>query len=256
MKRTGYPAKVEQAKRFKERFDALGTLQAVGSEFGVTRERVRQVLRWGEENGLFAYIPSNATLNPDILLREAENPQDDSIEMFCARVGITSRTMRNDYPEIHKRILERTLENRQARKRHETLALYNALAVKLGRNPTLSDMRPGNDLLRGRIVSNFGTFSNFVRDNNIEVGYRKKRKRYGTKKFPDAANAVLKAIRTGAETSRAIIDATGLPYYVVEQRLKQLERRNAINRQNHGRGGQQPRWRYLVIEQLTVPTRS
>ena len=124
-------------------YQRKGSLKAVGEEIGISRERVRQLLRKGMEVGLFKYKPSDRA--PAKISVSKEKILDDYERLLTLKAVAHE----NDIPphRLHQllkfhQITGRDFEKRRsaARKRF-CLERYDAAVDSLGHHPTTTELQ-------------------------------------------------------------------------------------------------------------------
>lgn len=147
----------------------LRTLQSVADNMGVTRERVRQLLRKGSAAGLFDYETTSRRKVREIqerisrtaLIKELRSRRVDDI---AKRYGIPKNLLIK-LCDVYK--LE-TGELRIERSRQQSLVQYMELVEKMGRHPSTGEMdAQGYRALWSRISRLWSGFDNFRRTYGI-----------------------------------------------------------------------------------------
>lgn len=134
---------VERLLEVYRLYQRKGTLQAAGEELGLSRERVRQLLKSGVEAGLFEYRPSNGGA------WEFRIPKEKILEDYEAMLNLNAVAQRNDlsYARLHRllkfhRITDRDLKQRRtAAKKRLCIARYDAVVRSLGHHPSTTELQ-------------------------------------------------------------------------------------------------------------------
>lgn len=130
---------VERLLEVHRLYQERGTLQAVGDEVGLSRERVRQLLVKGSQIGLFDYKPSGA----------ADIPKEKILEDYRRLLTLQGVAQANRVSISHLNwLLKQHLisdddlrEIRIDRKKNACLEQYQALVRSLGHHPTTTEMQ-------------------------------------------------------------------------------------------------------------------
>ena len=135
------------------------TLQDIGDEFGLTRERTRQILsRAGVERA-----SSVGAVDPIKLLAEVRKPGVRSIAAAARSLGISQRVGWQALRELGLCEAARRLFTWRHHRR--TIDNFRTLAARLGRTPTVADLReariPG--LHQANVQARFGGMQNLAR---------------------------------------------------------------------------------------------
>ena len=172
-------------------YTELGSYQLVSVKYGVTRERIRQILRKGEKRGLFTYetrysSPSKKELI--YLLKEC-----GSKKALSERLGVGFKIL-NRWLKLNKiNVIKVTKELHK----EETITWYMQLWEKLQRQPTSTDLLPYRRYY-ARIELYFGSFPNFYDVIGSHPGYER------MKEYHIARNKIFLANR--AYTDEEFID--------------------------------------------------
>lgn len=170
-----YQPTPEQKSRIievKNLYESLGSLQAVASQLGMTRERVRQILRKGEDYGLIDYTLARER-KIEILTREISKDRlIDAIIFNKNKQGVCEKLnfSEYDYDRLvkHYNIQPQKIivEARYIRCRFE----YERLVEKLGHHPTATEMQATNNsrALYARIERFWEGIDNFRKEYNIQ----------------------------------------------------------------------------------------
>jgi len=160
-------------------YKKLGTLEAVGKELGVTKERVRQILEEGKKYNLVYYKPTlieqASNLSRKVKKRDLEN-------LFINNQSENKvfKLLKNTYGnEITEEALAELVRLYgidlkslvlTARK-NKCLLEYASIVQEIGHHPTATEMskRKNWRKLWGRIDSIWGSMNNFRRDLGIPI---------------------------------------------------------------------------------------
>lgn len=163
--------KKEKLLQIKDSYDRLGTLEAVGKELGVSRERIRQLLFEGNSAGLYVYRPTNEKkfeeltrkYNRQSFLREIKSLTSTS--QVCRKLNIN--------PSIFERLLQHFQVDWQGQvseeKKLKCMKEYASIVTDLGHHPTTTEMnaKPEWRNLWCKIDRIWKSFENFRKELNI-----------------------------------------------------------------------------------------
>lgn len=160
-------AAIERLRSIHKLYKELGTLEAVGEQVGLTRERVRQLLVKGRGIGLFEYKPYEYPyISKDKLI-------DDYIQSpnlgYVAKINQISpsylRKLLTAYSISEERLAECRAENKRAR----SIEQYNRLVDKEGHHLTTTELQSTSEghSLHCRINRLWGTIDAFRETFNI-----------------------------------------------------------------------------------------
>lgn len=124
-------------------YQQKGTLAAVGGELGLSRERVRQLLRRGMEAGLFEYKPSNR------FTREISIPKEKILDDYERMLNLKAVAQANklSLPCLRRllrfhRITDCDLKQRRiVAKKRFCIERYDAVVRSLGHHPTTTELQ-------------------------------------------------------------------------------------------------------------------
>lgn len=134
---------VERLLEVYRLYQRKGTLQAVGGELGLSRERVRQLLRKGMEAGLFEYKPLNR------LTREISIPKEKILDDYERLLNLkeVAQANRLSFSRLSRllkfhRITDCDLKQKRiAAKKRLCIARYDAVVLSLGHHPTTTELQ-------------------------------------------------------------------------------------------------------------------
>ncbi|HUU49843.1 MAG TPA: hypothetical protein VMW81_02650 [Nitrospinota bacterium] len=164
--------KIEKLKKVKKLYDKLHTLQKTANALGITRERVRQLLRDGEKYGIFKYEIFREKkfeellqiYNRDYLVREIKTTISPS--KICLRLGITEREYYNllEYYNIDSK------EYRRLARMGKWVEKYTQIVDTLGHHPSTYEMSTRKDwkTVWSKITKYWGNIDNFRKEFGIE----------------------------------------------------------------------------------------
>lgn len=152
---------VEKLRRVHELYKQRSTLEAVGSEIGVTRERVRQLLVKGSRLGLFDYKPFDYPYVPkEKLVADYFNSQSLSRVARLNQIPTTYlRKLLTAYGIAEGDLASYRTEGR----RSKILAQYDRLVNSLGHHPTTTELQgtPQGRSFHARILRLWGSIDAF-----------------------------------------------------------------------------------------------
>lgn len=161
------PSMVRRFHKINNLYQEKGTLEAVGKEIGVTRERVRQILVKGSKLGFFDYKPFDY---PPI-------PREKILEDYKCLLNFKSVMRANSVSEqyFHRLLVSYRITGQElalARiKGHKQRCVekYYHLAKELGHHPTKAELQRGSlgYYLSTRISKLWGSFNIFRAELNI-----------------------------------------------------------------------------------------
>lgn len=177
LKRRDLDKNAKRYQQVKEIYERLGTLEKVGKELNLTRERVRQLLQKGAKHGVFDYVLNrekrfkdiSQKYNRDSIINEIKSSINPPI--ICERLGVKSSEFHNlleyfeiDYSEYRKLALKGKYMNK-----------YSQIVDTLGHHPTTTEMVGKREwrTVWGAIFRNWGNMSNFRKEFGIEIPKRR-----------------------------------------------------------------------------------
>jgi len=172
IKRIPSANKIDKLKKVKEVYDRCLTLQKAAEELGITRERVRQLLREGERLGLFKYEVYREKRIEELLQKYDRNSLVKEIKMFispskiCLKLNITHNEFKKllDYFSIDYQ------EYRRLARMGKCLEEYSLIVDTLGHHPTTTEMNSRKEwrLTWRKISRLWGNIENFRKEFGIE----------------------------------------------------------------------------------------
>jgi hypothetical protein len=135
----GPSAAIERLQRIHKLYKELGTLEAVGEQVGLTRERVRQLLVKGRGIGLFEYKPYEyPCISKDKLIGDY---------MYSSNLGYVAKINQISWNYLRKLLAaysiskERLAECRTENRRARCIEQYTRLADKTGHHLTTTELQ-------------------------------------------------------------------------------------------------------------------
>jgi hypothetical protein len=164
---SGSSAAIERLRTLNGLYNQLGTLEAVGKQVGLTRERVRQLLSKGKKMGLFEYSPREYPyVSKEKIIEDYKNTR-----------GINRVARLNNIPLAYlKKLLtaysiteQQLADHRLEGKRAKCIEQYRQLVDKAGHHLTTTELQgtSGGHSLHNRINRLWGTIDNFRETLNI-----------------------------------------------------------------------------------------
>ena len=145
----GPSAAIERLQRIHKLYKELGTLEAVGEQVGLTRERVRQLLVKGRDIGLFEYKPYEyLRISKDKLIGDyIHSPNLGSVAKMNRISRNYLRKLLTAYSISKKQLAEYRTEHKRAR----CIEQYTRLADKAGHHLTTTELQSTSE---GRSLHN------------------------------------------------------------------------------------------------------
>ncbi len=173
LKRRDLDKNAKRYQQVKEIYERLGTLEKVGKELNLTRERVRQILKKGEKYGVLNYVLNREKRFKEISQKHNRDSIINEIKVFinppiiCKRLGIKSSEFHNllEYFEIDYR------EYRKLAYMSKRAGDYTKIVDILGHHPTATEMVSKREwrTVWAAIDRYWGNISNFRKEFGIEV---------------------------------------------------------------------------------------
>lgn len=178
---------VERLLEVYRLYQQKGTLQAVGGELGLSRERVRQLLRIGMEAGLFEYKPSNR-LTREISITKEKILDDYECLLNLKAVAQANKVSRSHLCRLLKfhRIADCDLKQRRiAGKKRLCIARYDTVVRSLGYHPTTTELQQVRSTrsIGAQIRKFWGSIDVFRAERGIEL--LQCRRRVGTRRIAE-----------------------------------------------------------------------
>jgi len=126
----------------KELYDKYGTLQLVANEMGITRERVRQLLKAGQRKHLYIYKLTRDKKFEELVIKVDREKlvevlsHDSNLKSICRKLNVSER----DYYRLlnHYQIDSHDYISDARRKR--CMDEYTKIVDKIGHHPTTTEM--------------------------------------------------------------------------------------------------------------------
>lgn len=199
-----------------------GTLQSVGEEIGLSRERVRQLLMKGMERGLFEYRPFRERSREASVLREA------ILEDYERLLTLKGVAQANGMPvyRLHRlldqfRIADRDLEKRKiAGRKRICIERYGSAVRSLGHHPTTTELQwfGSTRYLYAQIRRLWGSIEAFRRECGISgsLQFRAKPRRKAASPVLISPGSIFKSVCPSGIVSSGDFrqNVTGLNYEV------------------------------------------
>lgn len=171
----------------KKLYDKYESLQKVGNEFKLTRERIRQLLNTGNKFGLFKYNTVKKIKFENIVIEVTKDKlieeifKDRTIQEICSYFSINKA----QYFKLIKFYKIDTFGKRTGAKRIKYITKYNEIVELLGHHPSTTELnsRPEWTNVWHGIDWYWGNMEKFRRENNIQKPIQKIH--INTKKFWD-----------------------------------------------------------------------
>jgi len=178
---------VERLLEVYRLYQQKGTLQAAGGELGLSRERVRQLLRMGMEAGLFEYKPSNR-LTREISITKEKILDDYERLLNLKAVAQANKVSRSHLCRLLKfhRISDYDLKQRRiAGKKRLCIARYDTVVRSLGYHPTTTELQQVRSTrsIGAQIRKLWGSIDVFRKERGIE--FLRCSRRLGTRRIAE-----------------------------------------------------------------------
>jgi hypothetical protein len=167
----------ENMKVLYQRYLELGTLESVSKEYGVTRERIRQILAKGNKRGYFQYpLPPDDSLQHRSLEEVLDLLAENSFQATAQKLGVDLSCLKH-YIEKNQITLEVRQEIRNSRLKIKAKLWYDEQVKRLGYHPTSTQMQHDSTLRPGyaRISTAYGSFTDFLKEHSITPNYSQAR---------------------------------------------------------------------------------
>lgn len=160
---------VERLRNIHNLYKQLGTLDAVGKQVGLTRERIRQLLTKGNKIGLFEYNPREYPFVSRKKILETYR-QTSSLSRVATLNNISSAYLQKlftAYSITEQELTDCRLERRRAR----CIEQYKNLVEKAGHDLTTTELQSTSEghSLHSRINRLWGTIDVFRQALNIPI---------------------------------------------------------------------------------------
>jgi hypothetical protein len=160
-------AQIQRLQAIYNLYKQVGTLEAVGEQFGVTRERIRQLLVQGDGMGLFKYIPYEYPF-----VSKEKIIEDYMKNLSFSRVARLNNISTNYLRKLltaYSITEEELADSRVERKRARCIEQYKNLADKAGHHLTTTELQSTSEghSLHNRINRLWGAIDAFREACNI-----------------------------------------------------------------------------------------
>ncbi len=157
----------EELRQLHDDYEEHGTLEAVGQKYGLTRQRIQQLLVLGEKRGLFLQPqnPANVPIDPNLLERVTREATsfDDGLRILGRSDMHVRRLLRDDkYAQAFQR-------NRRAALIERIDSEYQAVKAKIGHEPNSYDLQrtPESRAIYTLICSQYGGIDGYYHARSI-----------------------------------------------------------------------------------------
>ena len=165
--------KIDFSKTIFQLYKEYGTLEKVGREVGLTRERIRQILERGNRYGLFEYPIKKELISYPFLIKYFANKEELLNELSdCSKKDEMLQTLTTDILNFN-RILSHfnlNLKDIQVYSKKKKLKIqYDEYIEKIGHHPTTTEMNEDKKIrnIWIKITRYWGSMANFRQ----EFGY-------------------------------------------------------------------------------------
>lgn len=159
--------RIERLQTIHNLYKQLGTLEAVGEQVGLTRERIRQLLAQGDKIGLFKYSPREY---PFVSKAKIIEDYKEALSLYrVARLNNISASYLHQlftaYSITDQDLADYGIEGRRAK----CIKQYKSLADKAGHDLTTTELQntSGGHSLHNRLIRYWGTIHAFREAFNI-----------------------------------------------------------------------------------------
>jgi hypothetical protein len=168
-------ARLEQVNRL---YREKGSLAAVGRELGVTRERVRQLMRQGSQLGLFEFNPYKPpVISKRTLLKDyKKRPSLRAVAEIHRVSGAYIAKLFSSYGIASGQLHALRLSGTRAAKKRRLIASYRQIKRKLGHDPTTTELERRSKEWHGlypKIVRQWGSIHAFRSELGIPPGKKR-----------------------------------------------------------------------------------
>jgi len=154
-------------------YKEYGTLEKVGREVGLTRERIRQILVRGDKYGLFEYPIKKELISYPFLIKYFANKEELLNELSdCSKKDEMLETLNTDIINFNKLLGYFNLDIRDIQnysKKKTIKRQYDEYVEKIGHHPTTTEMNEDKNIrnIWMKISRHWGSMANFRQ----EFGY-------------------------------------------------------------------------------------
>jgi len=165
--------KITSSKTIFQLYKEYGTLEKVGREVGLTRERIRQILARGDKYGLFEYPIKKELISYPFLINYFTKKEELLNELSdCSKKDEMLETLNTDIINFNKLLGYFNLDIRDVQnysKKKKLKRQYDEYVEKIGHHPTTTEMN-GDKKIRNiwmKITRHWGSMADFRQ----EYGY-------------------------------------------------------------------------------------
>ncbi len=165
--------KISSSKTIFQLYKEYGTLEKVGREVGLTRERIRQILVRGNKYGLFEYPIKKDLISYPFLIKYFANKEELLNELSdCSKKDEMLETLNTDIINFNKLLGYFNLDIRGVQiysKKKKLKMQYDEYVEKNGHHPTTTEMREDKETrnIWAKITRYWGSMESFRQ----EFGY-------------------------------------------------------------------------------------
>lgn len=165
--------KINSSKTIFQLYKEYGTLEKVGREVGLTRERIRQILKRGNKYGLFEYPIKKELISYPFLVNYYKNKEELLNELSdCFKKDEMLKTLSIDKTNFNRLLEHFNLDIRDVQiysKKKKLKIQYDEYVEKIGHHPTTTEMNEDKKVrnIWIKITRYWGSMANFRQ----EFGY-------------------------------------------------------------------------------------
>jgi len=165
--------KISSSKTVFQLYKEYGTLEKVGREVGLTRERIRQILERGNRYGLFEYPIKKELISYSFLIKYFANKEELLNELSdCSKKDEMLETLNTDIINFSKLLEYFNLDIRDVQiysKKKKLKRQYDEYVENIGYHPRTTEMRKDKEPrnIWVKITRHWGSMANFRQ----EFGY-------------------------------------------------------------------------------------
>jgi len=166
-------SKIDFSKTVFQLYKKYGTLEKVGREVGLTRERIRQILVIGNKYGLFEYPIKKDLISYPFLVKYYKNKEELLNELSdCLKKDEMLKTLNIDKTNFNRLLEHFNLNIRDVQiysKKKKLKIQYDEYVEKIGYHPRTTEMRKNKEPrnIWAKITRYWGSMANFRQ----EFGY-------------------------------------------------------------------------------------
>ena len=160
-------SKIDFSKTVFQLYKEYGTLEKVGREVGLTRERIRQILERGNRYGLFEYPIKKELIFYPFLIKYFTNKEELLNELSdCSKKDEMLETLNTDIINFNKLLEYFNLDIRDVQiysKKKKLKRQYDEYVEKIGHHPTTTEMREDKETrnIWAKITRYWGSMESF-----------------------------------------------------------------------------------------------